>query len=198
MAHRGDLVQICCEETSLDHFDPQRYSGSFDIDSKGEVVRCRLKGQDNPLRNAAMYHDRTKKKLFVWATSLELYRQIHSVVAEDIPLSEEPYWLSTISMNLAGRKILGKDTPAAAYVDMFEDDQKPVTPEDRKHLDTRCSCRQKNPNTSKASSGGSLCSVMRFYTTAGWRTSIRWFRNERRRRRSFACGHRPFSGPGLP
>jgi len=136
VAHRDDLVQICCDETSLDHFDPQRYPGSFDIDSKGEVLRCRLKGQDSPLRSAAVYHDRRKKKLFVRATSLELYRQIHSVVAEDIPLSEEPYWLATINMNLAGRNILGKDIPAAAYVDMFEDDQKPVTPEDRKHLDT--------------------------------------------------------------
>jgi hypothetical protein len=136
VAHRNDLVQICCDETSLDHFDPQRYSESFDIDSKGEVVRCRLKGQDSPLRSAAVYHDRTKKKLFVRATSLELYRKVHSVVGEDIPLSEEPYWLATINMNLAGRDILDKDIPAASYVDMFETDQKPVTPEDRKYLDT--------------------------------------------------------------
>ena len=130
------MVQICCDETSLDHFDPQRYSGSFDIDSKGDVVRCRLKGQDSPLRSAAVYHDRTKKKLFLRATSLELYRQIHSAVTEDIPLAEDPYWLATINMNLAGRDILGKDILGAAYVDMFEVDQKPASPEDRKHLDT--------------------------------------------------------------
>ena len=136
VVHRGDLVQICCEETPLGHFDPQRYSGSFDIDSKGEVLRCRLKGQDSPLRSAAVYHDRRKKKLFVRATSLELYRKVHSVVGKDIPLSEEPYWLATINMNLAGKDILDKDIPAASYVDMFETDQKPVTPEDRKYLDT--------------------------------------------------------------
>jgi len=136
VSHRGDLVQICCEETSLGHFDPQRYSGSFDIDSTGQVVRCRLKGQDSPLRSAAAYYDGSKKKLFVRTTSLELYRKVHSALAEDIPLSEEPYWLATIYMNMAGSDLLGKDVPAAPYVDMFEVDQEPASPEDRKHLDT--------------------------------------------------------------
>ena len=133
---RDEIVQICSDEISLDDFDPQKYSKDFDIDTKQEIVQCRLKGHDSPLRTAAVYYDRSKKKLFVQATSLELYRKIHSVLAEDFVLSEEPHWLASFNMNLAARQILDKEMPATSYVNMFEENKEPVSLEEQKHLDT--------------------------------------------------------------
>lgn len=136
VAHKDKLVQICSQEFPLADFDAQRYSKDFEIESKHAVVRCKLKGEDNPFRSAAAFYDGTKKKLFVRATQLDLYRKIRDILAENIPLPEDPYWFASMNMKMTANEVLDKDIPATSYVDMFEEDQKPLSPEEKRQLDT--------------------------------------------------------------
>jgi hypothetical protein len=136
IAHEDKIVQICCDEVTVEQFDPERYSGMLEVDTKEGIIRCRLRGEFNPFRTAAAFHDSSKRKLFVRATRIELYREIRSILAEDIRLPERPYWFASMNMYIAVREILDKDIPAAPYLELFEKDQTPVSPSHKEQLDT--------------------------------------------------------------
>lgn len=135
VAHKDAAVTICSDEVSLEDFDPQRYSEKLDINTKKEIIQCRLQGEDSPLRTGTVYYDKSKKRLFVRATNLDLYRKIRSIVAGDFLISEDPYWLASFNMYAAAKKILDKDIPVESYVRIFENDQEPSSPDEQEHLD---------------------------------------------------------------
>ena len=136
IAHRDKIVQICCHELSLNDFNPERYSDKLDIDTKGEIIRCRLKGEPNPFLSASIFYDSKKRKLFARATRIELYQETRGILAGDIEIPEQPYWFASMNMYIAVREILDKDIPAAPYLDLFEEDRKPPSPEEKEQLDT--------------------------------------------------------------
>ena len=137
VGHRGELIEVHDHEVRVESFDPGRYAGGeLELESKGEVTRLRLAGEDTPFRNAYAFHDRARGTLLAHATSARLYGRWREFLADQVVLPEEPDWRASMNMIVSTRQILGKEEPSAAYIELFEEElNAEPSPEEKEHLE---------------------------------------------------------------
>ncbi len=137
VGHRGELIEVHDHEARVESFDPGRYAGGeLELESKGEVTRLKLAGEDTPFRNAYAFHDRTRGTLLAHATNGRLYGRLRELLADQVVLPEEPDWRASMNMIVSTRQILGKEEPSAAYIELFEEElNAEPTPEQKEHLE---------------------------------------------------------------
>jgi hypothetical protein len=137
VGHRGELLEVHDHEAPVESFDKGRYAGGeLELDSKGQVTRLRLAGEDTPFRNAYAFHDRGRGTLLAHATNARLYGRLRELLADQVALPEEPDWHASMNMIVSTRQILGKQEPSAAYIELFEEElNDEPSPEEKKHLE---------------------------------------------------------------
>ncbi len=123
VGHHDELIEVHDHEARVDSFEPGRYAGGeLELESKGEVTRLKLSGEDTPFRNAYVFFDRARGVLLAHATNARLYGRLRELLAGQVALPEEPDWRASMNMIVSTRQILGKAEPSAAYIELFEEE----------------------------------------------------------------------------
>ena len=132
--HNDEIVCLCSGSVDVDSFEPKEFTDTFNVDCKDELVRCSLKDAGGPFRDADLYYDGKKRKLFLFAYGRRRYHKLVEHLSGKVEIPVEPYWQGTYLILVAVREMLDRNIPAMEYENIFTEDEE-LSPGDQKELD---------------------------------------------------------------